>query len=91
MRESVQEASPGSTKAAVQWQHAYLQVTHLLVQVVHLLTAFLQDGAFPEHSRMLLHGLRTTEKHGVSRAGKLLSLLLHDNADTQLIMQRTQQ
>ena len=79
MREYVQEAvlasSTGSTKAAAQWQHAYLQVTHLLVQVIHLLTAFLQDGAFPEHSRMLLHGLRATEKHGVRRAGILSSMI----------------
>ena len=74
-RRPVLASSTGSTKVAAQWQHAYLQVTHLPVQVVHLLTAFLQDGAFPEHSRMLLHGLRATEKHGVRRAGILSTMI----------------
>ena len=42
----------------------YLKVFCLFINLVNLLTAFLQYGTSPKHSRVGLHGLGTTGKKG---------------------------
>lgn len=42
----------------------YLKVFCLFINLVNLLTAFLQYGTSPEHSRMGLHGLGTRVNKG---------------------------